>query len=212
MAALTGVPRGKYRNEMKVDGYNKTITLAVEITVSDDGMHADFTGTSPLSEFGINVPIVYAQAYFTYGMLVALAPELPNNYASLLPFTVSAPTGVILNGQDPDPVAVRHVIGHFVTDLCLGALAPVLLRRHSCRRCRRTVELPGQRPHRRPFRTAPADRNADVQQRWRWRSTDTRRPDRNGVSVRRHDDERRGHRTDRASRRVAQGDPRGQRR
>ncbi len=126
LAALTGVPRGKYRNEMKVDGYNKTITLAVEITVSDDGMHADFTGTSPLSEFGINVPIVYAQAYFTYGMLVALAPELPNNYASLLPFTVSAPTGVILNGQDPDPVAVRHVIGHFVTDLCLGALAPVL--------------------------------------------------------------------------------------
>ena len=126
LAALKGVPRGKYRNEMKVDGYNKTITLAVEITVSDDGMHADFTGTSPLSEFGINVPIVYAQAYFTYGMLVALAPELPNNYASLLPFTVSAPTGVILNGQDPDPVAVRHVIGHFVTDLCLGALAPVL--------------------------------------------------------------------------------------
>ena len=94
--------------------------------MADEGMHADFAGTSPLSEYGINVPITYAQAYFTYGMLVALAPELPNNYASLLPFTVSAPPGVILNATDPNPVSVRHVIGHFVTDLCLGAVAPAL--------------------------------------------------------------------------------------
>lgn len=126
MQALESVDKGVYRNEMQVDGYNETITLAVELTVTDEGMHADFAGTSPTSGYGINVPIVYAQAYFTYGMLVALAPELPNNFASLLPFTVSAPSGVILNGEDPDPVSVRHVIGHFVTDLCLGAIAPAL--------------------------------------------------------------------------------------
>ncbi len=126
IAALDQVEKGTYTNSMRVDGYNESIDLVVELTVTDDGMHADFTGTSPLSEFGINVPITYAQAYFTYGMLVALAPELPNNYASLLPFTVSAPPGVILNAQDPNPVAVRHVIGHFVTDLCLGAIAPAL--------------------------------------------------------------------------------------
>ncbi len=124
--ALEPVDNGVYRNEMRVDGYNETITLAVELTVTDDGMHADFAGTSPLSPFGVNVPLTYAQAYFTYGMLVALAPELPNNHASLLPFTVAAPPGVILNAQDPDPVAVRHVIGHFVTDLCLGAVATAL--------------------------------------------------------------------------------------
>jgi len=126
MNALASVDKGVYRNEMQVDGYNETITLAVELTVTDAGMHADFSGTSPVSDYGINVPIVYAQAYFTYGMLVALAPELPNNFASLLPFTVSAPSGVILNGEDPDPVSVRHVIGHFVTDLCLGAIAAAL--------------------------------------------------------------------------------------
>ena len=124
--ALTAVTPGTYRNEMQVDGYNETITLATEITVGADGMHADFTGTSPLSPFGVNVPLTYAQAYFTYAMLVALAPELPNNHASLQPFTVSAPPGVILNARHPDPVAVRHVIGHFVTDLCLGAVAEAL--------------------------------------------------------------------------------------
>lgn len=126
LAALGPVDKGVYRNEMRVDGYEDQVDLVVELTVTDDGMHADFTGTSPLSQYGINVPIVYAQAYFTYAMLVALAPELPNNFASLAPFTVSAPTGVILNAQDPDPVSVRHVLGHFVTDLCLGAIAQAL--------------------------------------------------------------------------------------
>jgi len=126
MSALENVPTGVYRNEMQVDGYNETITLAIEVTVTDKGMHADFAGTSAKSEFGVNVPITYAQAYFTYAMLVALAPELPNNYASLFPFTVSAPSGVILNAEDPDPVSVRHVLGHFVTDLSLGAVAGVL--------------------------------------------------------------------------------------
>lgn len=126
LAALDKVPNGTYQNTMIVDGYDKPVTMVVEISVDDNGMHANFEGTSPTSSYGINVPIVYAQAYFTYGMLVALAPELPNNYASLFPFTVSAPVGTILNGQDPDPVAVRHVLGHFVTDLCLGALADAL--------------------------------------------------------------------------------------
>lgn len=121
--ALANVADGTYRNDMTVDGYDSSVTLAVTVTVSDEGMHADFTGTSPTSRFGVNVPLTYAQAYFTYGMLVALAPELPNNFASLAPFTVSAPPGVILNAEHPDPVAVRHVIGHFVTDLCLGAIA-----------------------------------------------------------------------------------------
>ncbi len=126
MQALAAVPDGVYENSMDVDGYDRPVHLAVRLTVSDTGMHADFDRTSPISPFGINVPIVYAQAYFTYGMLVALAPELPNNFASLAPFTVGAPEGVILNAVEPDPVSVRHVLGHFVTDLCLGALAEAM--------------------------------------------------------------------------------------
>ena len=51
---------------------------------------------------------------------------MPSNHASLAVFTVSAPEGCILNAKHPEPVAVRHVIGHFVTDLCLGAIADTL--------------------------------------------------------------------------------------
>ncbi len=126
LGALEAVPPGTYRNRMRVDGYGEPVDLCVTLSVTSEGMQADFAGTSPISPLGINVPITYAQAYFTYGMLVALAPELPNNHASLLPFTVTAPPGVILNATEPAPIAVRHVIGHFVTDLCLGALSQAL--------------------------------------------------------------------------------------
>ena len=123
---LAKLPSGKYTNEMQVDGYNETVNLNVTITVDENGAHADFTGSSPTCENGVNVPLVYAHAYYSYAMLVALAPEMPSNYASLAAFTVSAPEGCILNAKHPDPVAVRHVTGHFVTDLCLGAIAEVL--------------------------------------------------------------------------------------
>jgi len=126
LAAVARVPPGVYRNTMTVDGYDEPVTLAVTLKVGGRGIHADFSGTSRTSSYGVNVPLTYARAYMTYGLMCALAPGVPNNAASLAPFTVSAPPGVILNAAHPDPVAARHVIGHFVTDLCLGALASAL--------------------------------------------------------------------------------------
>ncbi len=123
---LQALPPGTYTNEMRVDGYNDSVDLVVTLTVTDDGAHADFAGTSPTCAHGVNVPLTYAHAYFSYAMLVALAPEMPSNHASLAAFSVSAPEGCILNARHPEPVAVRHVIGHFVTDLCLGAIADAL--------------------------------------------------------------------------------------
>lgn len=119
---IAALPRGKYKNEMTLDGYDQPVTLKVELEVGPDGLVADFAGTSPASTYGINVPLSYAKAYACYGLKCVIAPEVPNNTASLAPFSVAAPAGCILNAQRPSPVAVRHVLGHFVPDLVLGAL------------------------------------------------------------------------------------------
>jgi len=120
---LAALPAGVYRNSMTVDGYGKAIDMHVRLDVSAGGVHADFEGTSGQSPLGINVPLIYTTAYCCYALKCALAPEIPNNHASLEPFTVSAPKGSILNAQHPAPVAVRHVLGHFVPDTVLGALS-----------------------------------------------------------------------------------------
>ena len=120
---LRDLPHGSYENEMTVDGYDEPVTLKVRLDVTQAGIVADFTGTSPAAKFGINVPLVYTKAYSFYGLKCALAPEIPNNAASLSAFDVKAPVGCILNAVHPSPVAVRHVLGHFLPDLMLGALA-----------------------------------------------------------------------------------------
>lgn len=123
---LAELPAGTYRNEMTVDGYGDPVHMKVALDVSKDGIHADFNGTSGTSPLGINVPLNYTKAYSCYGLKCALAPEIPNNHASLEPFTASAPEGSILNAIHPAPVTVRHVLGHFVPDTVLGAVSKML--------------------------------------------------------------------------------------
>lgn len=131
LECFKALPHGAYSNSMTLDGYDVPVTLAVTLTVGPDGIKSDFVGTSGMSRFGINVPLGYAKAYACYGLKCIVAPEIPNNTASLAPFEVVAPEGCILNAVHPAPVSVRHVLGHFVPDLVLGAL-------HKC--------LPGKVP------------------------------------------------------------------
>jgi len=109
-------------NEMTIDGYATPIRLAVQLDIREDRILADFDGTSPVDPKGINVPMVYTQAYACYGLKCAIAPEIPNNAASLAPFVITAPEGTILYAPHPAPVALRHVIGHMIPDTVLGAL------------------------------------------------------------------------------------------
>lgn len=123
---IAALPAGRHANAMRLDGYDVPVTLAVTLTIEADRVLADFAGTSGMSRYGINVPLVYTKAYACYGLKCVIAPEVPNNAASLAPFAVTAPDGCILNAKRPAAVAVRHVLGHFVPDLVLGALHEAL--------------------------------------------------------------------------------------
>ena len=125
-AAIAEVPNGVYRNRMVLDGYDFEIVLEATMQVSDDAIVTDFTGTSPCSRYGINVPLNYAAAYSVFGIRCVIGPDIPNNAGSLAPFVVSAPEGCILNAPFPAPVAMRHTIGQLTCDLVLGCLHQAL--------------------------------------------------------------------------------------
>ena len=126
LARIRALPDGDSYNEMRIDGYDEPVDLKVRLSIAGDEISADFAGTSRMSRKGINVPLVYTQAYACYALKCAIAPEIPNNAASLAPFRVTAPEGSILNAADPAPVCLRHVMGHMVPDTILGALHQVL--------------------------------------------------------------------------------------
>jgi N-methylhydantoinase B len=119
---LSALPHDSCVNTMTLDGYDRPVHLSVRVTIGPDGVVADFSGTSGPSPLGINVPLIYTKAYACFGVKCALAPEIPNNAASLAFFRTVAPSDCILNAQRPAAVSVRHVLGHFVPELILGAL------------------------------------------------------------------------------------------
>ena len=122
-AAIAALPPGTFCASIGSDGYEAPITLQAALTIGSDAITVDFTGTSGLSSRGINVPAAYTRAYTAFGLKVVVAPEIPNNTASLAPFRCRIPEGCILNAPRPYPVAVRHVIGHLLPDLVMGCLA-----------------------------------------------------------------------------------------
>ena len=121
-AAIGRIPPGRYSASIRSDGYDQQVTLAARMDVGADAITVDFAGTSGLSPRGINVPAAYCRAYACFGIKIVVAPEIPNNWASLAPFRMVIPEGCILNAPHPAPVSVRHVIGQLLPDLMMGCL------------------------------------------------------------------------------------------
>ncbi len=122
VAAIDAAPQGLFENSMCIDGYDFEIELKATTTIGNGLIDVDFSGSSPCSKFGINVPLNYATAYSVFGLRCIFAPEVPNNAGSLESFRVHAPLGCIVNAPRPVPVAQRHIIGQLLPDVVFGCL------------------------------------------------------------------------------------------
>ena len=124
--AIQALPQTSASGEMTMDGFDTPITLKVRVSVEGERIVTDFAGTSGLDKKGINCPLVYTKAYACYALKVAIAPEIPNNAASLAPFEIKAPQNSIVNALHPAPVALRHIVGHFVPDAVYDAFDKIV--------------------------------------------------------------------------------------
>jgi len=123
---IAALPRSSAKAHMWIDGFSSPVDLCVALEIHADHIACDFAGTSGVDPKGINVPMVYTKAYACYALKCAIAPDIPNNAASLEPFHITAPEGSILNAVHPAPVALRHIIGHLIPDTVYGALDQIL--------------------------------------------------------------------------------------
>ena len=188
---IAALPQATAEGEMTIDGYSEPVRLKATLTVGDGEILCDFGGTSGLDRNGINVPLVYTKAYACYALKCVIAPDIPNNTASLAPFVISAPENCILNARHPAPVALRHVTGHMIPDTVFNALDGLLPGKVPAEGagtiCNfqvslRRVDDPGERAEVLTFNSGGGGARPE-----------RGRPQRDGVSVRRHDDADRGH-------------------
>ena len=121
-AAINKLPQGSWSHSMRIDGMEAPIDFVATLTISNGIINVDYEGTSGTSDFGINCPMCYTEAYTAFGVKCVVAPEIPNNAGTLDAITASAPENTIVNAPHPCAVVSRSTIGHMLPDLVFGCL------------------------------------------------------------------------------------------
>ena len=124
--AINELPKGSWNAEMRIDGYEAPIDLKATLTVGDGEILVDFTGSSGVSEFGINCPLCYTEAYTSFGVKCVVGAAIPNNAGTLDAIRVTAPENTIVNALHPCAVVARASIGHMLPDVVFGCLHKAL--------------------------------------------------------------------------------------
>lgn len=124
--AIRRIPNGIYESAGTADGYDEPIPLKCRITVSDEDIVIDYTGSSPQVPWPLNGVHNFTYAYTVYPLKCAIGPDVPNNTGTLRPFTVIAPEGSVLNGKHPAPVGLRHINGQLLQAMIYRAMQPVM--------------------------------------------------------------------------------------
>ena len=124
------IPNGVYRFEdvMDNDGINRVpVAIKVEVTVRDESITCDFTGSDPQVQGPINSTPWVVWAGVNFAVRGVTDPLIPINEGVYRPLEVIVPEGTWLNARHPAPRQhSTHETGHRVIDVVLGALAQAL--------------------------------------------------------------------------------------
>ncbi len=125
-AAIRRLPDGEYTFEdfLDDDGVSdEPVRIRVAVTVRDDTLTADFTGSSRQVLGPLNARIGAARSAVYYVCKMMLDPELPTCAGAYRPVRVVAPEGSILQARFPAAIGNANILtDQRIVDVLLGAL------------------------------------------------------------------------------------------
>ena len=149
-------PKGTFRFTDHIDGDgldDRPIPITVAVTVTDDGVTVDYTGSSPQVRGAINATRSYTHSCTYLSVRCALTGDVPNNAGVFRCIEVVVPEGSVLDPLPPAAVAARALTGYRICDALFGALAQIVPDRIPAagEGGNTVVCLAGLRPDREPF-------------------------------------------------------------
>lgn len=125
-AEITKLPKGTWHFVDHLDGDGvdpDPIRIEASVTIREDNMTIDLTGSSPQVRGAINCvyPFTLSTALACVRSIVDLS--IPNNAGYFRPIEVIAPEGSVVNPRPPSAVAARGITGIRIADTIFGALA-----------------------------------------------------------------------------------------
>jgi N-methylhydantoinase B len=128
--SLACIPAGRYEFEdyLDDDGHGHLdIPIRVSVSVGDDGVKVDFSGTAEQVEGNLNCPMPVTAAAVFYVFRCLMPAHTPACHGALQGVTLSAPPGCLVNSLPPAAVAAGNVeTSSRIVDTVCGALAKAL--------------------------------------------------------------------------------------
>jgi N-methylhydantoinase B len=123
---IRNIPNGVYFFEdvIEDDGItDRDYPMRLTLTVRDDDVIADFTGSAPQAVGPVNAIFAVTASAVYNAFLHLTDPTIPRNEGCYRPFTIIAPPGTIVNCAFPAPVAGGNTeTSPRITDMVFGAL------------------------------------------------------------------------------------------
>ena len=128
-AELAKLPKGIYASEgyLDSDGYTEDpVSLVVSVTIDDDGLLFDFTGSDLQRRAPVNS--TYAQTYsgVAFALKCLIDPDVPVNAGFYRNVRMVAPEGTVVNCTEPYPVVGGWETQIRMSDIIFKALAQAI--------------------------------------------------------------------------------------
>ena len=110
--AIRDLPNGEYAAESEIEGDGATdddIPIKVSVTIEDDEISMDFTGTSDTVAGNVNCPLAVTRSACYFALRVLLPGDVPANAGTYAPLTIHAPEGSLVNAGSPSAVVAGNV-------------------------------------------------------------------------------------------------------
>jgi N-methylhydantoinase B len=126
-AAVADLPPGTYSAQYVIDddGIHEGVsyTVKVAVTVGEQGVRLDFTGTDAQVAAAVNASVSQSLAGAVFAFRCFLDPTIPMNDGSLRVLDVHLPVGSILNATSPYPCGGRFLPAYAAMESVLQALS-----------------------------------------------------------------------------------------
>lgn len=130
-AAIKKLPNGVYTADDYIDAdgvNNKAIFVKATVTIEDEDITVDLTGSSPTVDGPVNFPLAGTCSGVYFGLKFFLDPDAPPNAGMYRPIHIIVPENTVFNPQWPAPVYYGNLItSEKVADLiwqCLEQAIP----------------------------------------------------------------------------------------
>ena len=124
--AILAIPDGSYgyHDFLDNDGIDLDAPIRIEVmvTIADDTVHVDFTGTDPQVRGPFNCMPSGSQAAAYFAVHAMTDPDIPTNGGCFRPISLHLPEGSLVNPREPAPVNARTSTIKRISGCIVGAL------------------------------------------------------------------------------------------